>query len=67
MPPILQYLYDLTGKTLHLIGNRDRCEGKSPVVIFWLALCNISTVTLRVFKFEIQTRYLALTNHTPYH
>jgi len=63
-PPVL---YDLTGKTLHLIVNREICEGKTAVVIFWLALCNISTVTLHVFKFKIQTRYLPFTYNTPYH
>jgi len=63
-PPVL---YDLMGKTLHLIVNRERCEGKTVVVIFWLGLCNISTVTLRVVKFKIQTRYLPFTNQKPYH
>jgi hypothetical protein len=42
MPSILQYLYDLTGKTLHFIGNRERCERKTAVAIYWLGLCNIS-------------------------
>ena len=67
MPPILQYLYDLTVNTLYLIVNRERCEGKTAVVIFWLGLCNISTVTLRVVKFNIQTRYLTFKYRTPYH
>ena len=67
MPPILRYLYDLTGKTLHLIMNRERCEGKTTVAIFWLEICNISTVSLRAVKFKIQTRYLANIRHTVYH
>jgi len=67
MPPILRYIYDMTDKTLHLIVNRERGEGKTAVAIFWLGLSNISTVSLGVFKFKIQTRYLANISHTRYH
>ena len=64
MPPILRYIYDMTDKTLHLIVNRERGEGKTAVAIFWLG---ISTVSLGVVKFKIQTRYLANISHTRYH
>jgi len=46
MPPILENFYDLMGNTLYLVSNRARCEGKRAVAIFWLELCNISTVSL---------------------
>jgi len=34
------------GNTLYLVSNRERCEGKRAVAVFWLELCNISTVSL---------------------
>jgi len=67
LPPVLHNLYDLTGNTLHLVSERVRCEGKRSVAIFWLGLCNVSTVSLSVVMFKIQIRYLAFTNHTTYH
>jgi len=68
MPPILHNLYDLMGntRTLHLVSNRERCEGKAAVVIFWLGVCNICTVILGVVKVKIQTRYLSSTSHILY-
>jgi hypothetical protein len=36
----------LDGKTLNLLSNRGRCEGKTAVSIFWLELYNIITVSL---------------------
>ena len=32
--------------TLHLVSNRERCEGKRAVAIFWLGLCSIITTSL---------------------
>jgi len=46
MPSVLHNFYDLTGNTLHLVWNRARCEGKTVVVILWLGVCNIITVSL---------------------
>ena len=45
-PPILHNFYDLTGNTLRLVSNREKCEGKTAVAIFWLGPCNIITVSL---------------------
>jgi hypothetical protein len=58
MPPNLHNLYDLMGNTLHLVSNREKCEGKTAVTIFWLEFCIINTVSLGVVKVKIQTRCL---------
>jgi len=42
-------------------------RGKTTVAIIWLELCKISTVSLCVVMFKIQTRYLRGISHTPYH
>jgi hypothetical protein len=44
--PILHYLYDLEGKTLHPLVNRVILDWKTAVAIFWLGLCILSTVSL---------------------
>jgi hypothetical protein len=46
IPSVLPNSYDLMGNTLRLVSNKERCERKIAVAIFWLGLCNISTVSL---------------------
>ena len=39
-------LHNLMCNTLYIVPNRESCEGKTAVAIFWLELCNISAVSL---------------------
>jgi len=45
-PSVLHNSYDLMGNTLHLVSNRERCDGKAAVGILWLGICNIITGSL---------------------